>query len=79
MGGHLPVGRNAQVTVCFGDGRFATLSEVVEHYNGVKGLGLTGPAKSDRGEPTGVSAQVDDDSLRGPVPVRRRHLFLKGV
>jgi cytochrome c peroxidase len=29
------------------DGRFATLSEVVEHYNGVKGLGLTGQEKSD--------------------------------
>jgi hypothetical protein len=29
------------------DGRFATLSEIVEHYNGVKGLGLTGQEKSD--------------------------------
>jgi hypothetical protein len=29
------------------DGRFPTLSAVVEHYNGVKGLGLTGPEKSD--------------------------------
>jgi hypothetical protein len=29
------------------DGRFATLSEVVEHYNGVKGLALTGQEKSE--------------------------------
>jgi hypothetical protein len=29
------------------DGRFATLAEVIEHYNNVKGLGLTGQEKSD--------------------------------
>jgi cytochrome c peroxidase len=29
------------------DGRFATLAEVIAHYNTVKGLGLTGPEQSD--------------------------------
>ena len=29
------------------DGRFATLRDVIEHYNGVKGLGLTEQEKSD--------------------------------
>ena len=29
------------------DGRFATLPEVVEHYNTFKGLGLTTPEKQD--------------------------------
>ena len=29
------------------DGRFATLREVIEHYNGVRGLGLTEQEKSD--------------------------------
>ncbi len=29
------------------DGRFATLSEVIEHYNSVKGLALTSQEKSD--------------------------------
>jgi cytochrome c peroxidase len=29
------------------DGRFATLRDVVDHYNGVKGLGLTEQEKND--------------------------------